>query len=880
MQTSSAQFFTKMGTLSENKPPLFTATADFNNDQLLDMVSITEDNNANPRLNFYVNTVQNGFNMEASLLYVPRLQSWRGLATDLNADTLIDLLVVGRNDALGMVVIEAYKNKDHLDFDHSSTTTVLSEIQQLELADLDNDGHKELLMTGKSKSLADTMVVYMQKQGKFVPVVASLGDALGAFALVDMNADALIDMVASKRMNGKWYNHVFTNKGGLKFTASEQRIDSLELSLVRPIRLGVDTRTDLIVAGKDALGVFSTKIYDKNEKGTFVLYSIIANEMKALSVADFDHDGQSDLLYTRPNNNGTMDLSIVLHHDQDRIVQQFTEKILDFQVGDFDNEGNPDVVLFTSSETVFYKNIATRNLPPLVPQRPTVASFNNKVFFEWKEVADDASAPNQMTYEMYLRQDQGGLVYSPESSIPSGYRKVFRMGSLGHNTSHMLKNLDQGQYAMAVQAIDNALLSNMSCLAPEVSGTQRSGFSPEAKVLVCGQVAIKQIEGCEGTPLALQAMGSEVTNWYSVNKGFLSAGNIVNYIIGAQVDTVVSSSTESCANSILYVVVPKSGVVDTTHVQVLACAHSEITLTSPIAGAQWHSVFQDKVYTTDKLTYTTSILRDTIYVSYSQDLCVNVPVYVINVIDTAPKLDSLELCMGQIIRLEPQDQWTEVVWYNSKGRALNTVGAPTPVHYYPSDLTDNFIVQKGLYKTCQTTDTIRLNLHARPDGHVSADRPAVYGPTSLLATGGTSYRWYPSDGLSAVDVPNPVAYPNVTTQYDVLISNEFGCQDTVRISVAAKGDVFIPNLFSPNGDGNNDMFKLHGHGISKLLFKIYDRQGTVLFEADELQEIWDGRHNGSLVDSGTYTWTIAGSFVDGEPLRFQGATAGNITIIY
>jgi gliding motility-associated-like protein len=96
-------------------------------------------------------------------------------------------------------------------------------------------------------------------------------------------------------------------------------------------------------------------------------------------------------------------------------------------------------------------------------------------------------------------------------------------------------------------------------------------------------------------------------------------------------------------------------------------------------------------------------------------------------------------------------------------------------------------------------------------------------------------------------------------------------------------DTFMPNLFTPNNDGVNDVFRIRSTGIQSVTLKVIDRQGVVVYETHDITEAtttgWDGTYRGKELPTGTYTWLITGSFSNGKDLTYKGKKSGNITLI-
>lgn len=95
--------------------------------------------------------------------------------------------------------------------------------------------------------------------------------------------------------------------------------------------------------------------------------------------------------------------------------------------------------------------------------------------------------------------------------------------------------------------------------------------------------------------------------------------------------------------------------------------------------------------------------------------------------------------------------------------------------------------------------------------------------------------------------------------------------------------VYIPNLFSPNGDGANDTFRVRANGVAEISLRIFNRWGELLFETTNVQQAtetgWDGTYKGKQQPLGSYVWQLMGRFSDGSPIDFEGKNSGNITLI-
>ena len=119
-----------------------------------------------------------------------------------------------------------------------------------------------------------------------------------------------------------------------------------------------------------------------------------------------------------------------------------------------------------------------------------------------------------------------------------------------------------------------------------------------------------------------------------------------------------------------------------------------------------------------------------------------------------------------------------------------------------------------------------------------------------------------------------------STQFYILVVDENGCtaSDLVTIFVRRERDVYIPNAFSPNGDGRNDVFMPFAApaAIKKInAFQVYNRWGEIMYEvydcpANDPVYGWDGTHRGQFMNAGPYVWTLEVTFFDDEVEFFKG----------
>lgn len=146
----------------------------------------------------------------------------------------------------------------------------------------------------------------------------------------------------------------------------------------------------------------------------------------------------------------------------------------------------------------------------------------------------------------------------------------------------------------------------------------------------------------------------------------------------------------------------------------------------------------------------------------------------------------------------------------------------------------------------------------------------------------TSLKWRPSTGLSCVTCATPVAAPKQTTAYTLEAVNDGGCisRDNLTLFVFCNNaNVFVPNTFSPNGDGNNDVFYPRGKGIFSIRsFKVFNRWGDIVFEqmnmqANETGKGWSGLHKGQPAPQDVYVYVMDVVCENNVILNYKGNVA-------
>jgi len=136
-----------------------------------------------------------------------------------------------------------------------------------------------------------------------------------------------------------------------------------------------------------------------------------------------------------------------------------------------------------------------------------------------------------------------------------------------------------------------------------------------------------------------------------------------------------------------------------------------------------------------------------------------------------------------------------------------------------------------------------------------------------------TYTWAPSVGLSNSSSAFPVASPEVTTKYKLTVTSVDGCNAEGEVTVKVIPNIKIPNTFTPNGDGVNDLWSIkYLNDYINSSVTVYNRNGSIVFYSKGYPKPWDGTFNGNALPAGVYFYVI--DLKDGSQIR-----SGDVTIL-
>ena len=176
---------------------------------------------------------------------------------------------------------------------------------------------------------------------------------------------------------------------------------------------------------------------------------------------------------------------------------------------------------------------------------------------------------------------------------------------------------------------------------------------------------------------------------------------------------------------------------------------------------------------------------------------------------------------------------------------------------FPIQNTDFKVIIENLFG-CKDTLEIFIEVSPIPIANAGFDFWMQYGdPINLNGiTNTNNFYWESSSWLSCSFCLNPQINPSEKTEYIFYVSDSIGCRNSDTVEVNIKGSIFVPNTFTPNNDGLNDVFEIVGDNIKSFELWIYNKWGEEIYYSSEILNYWDGKYKGKKCKIDSYIWVI------------------------
>jgi gliding motility-associated-like protein len=339
--------------------------------------------------------------------------------------------------------------------------------------------------------------------------------------------------------------------------------------------------------------------------------------------------------------------------------------------------------------------------------------------------------------------------------------------------------------------------------------------------------------------------------------------------------TVTGISTAGCSSSSnIAITVNPVPVITIVPGSITICPGDSISLSS--AGATTYAWMPPTGLNTTSGAFVTAnpLITTTYTVTGTTNGCTAENTITVNVntaLSVTVSPSSTVICTGSSTQLSASGAST-YSWSPSAGLSTS-IG---------SNVTANPVVTTvytvtGITGGCSGTSDVMVTVNPNPVVTVTPDSSSICAGTSVILTAGgaSTYSWTPTTGLNPTTGSIVTANPGIPTTYTVT-GTTAGCSgtDASVVSIIANGtQIFVPNVFTPNADGLNDLFHVVSISEPSIEGMIFNRWGEMLFKWNGKNNGWDGTYLGAKVPQGVYVYVITSTDECGQEFTKYGTVS-------
>ena len=482
----------------------------------------------------------------------------------------------------------------------------------------------------------------------------------------------------------------------------------------------------------------------------------------------------------------------------------------------------------------------------------------------------DGTCPNTTTATITINQQPAVVIADPAA--------VCAPNTVNLTTAAITTGSTTGlNYTYFTDAAGAAILSNPNAVSASgthyIKGTTTAGCSDVQPVnVVVDMIPAASISYNDGpycaTGTAIVTQTGYAGGTYSSTPGLFINATTGDIDLGmstpGQYTVVYTFTSGACTGSVNTIIsIGTPALVITNPEAVCAPGTVNITagaVTAGSAGNLTYSYYTDAAGTAPLLNSSAISVSNTYYIK-GIDVrgCPTLVEPVSVTIHPQPALslsaDKTLVCKWEEVNLSANSAGSTIVWENNHNGNSYTV--------YPAANTSYTAVATDALG-CKTTDHINISVRDFKAVLTATPDPVISGTTVTLTpsanTGFDVVGWLPAQYFLSqqANVQTLTITDSSKTFYTVLRSFN-GCLDTASVKVNVEDntkELFIPNAFTPNYDGRNDIFKVYGTSVKSIEMRIYNQWGNLLYETKDNNKGWDGTYKGKQQPVGIYLYTI------------------------
>lgn len=757
-------------------------------------------------------------------------------------------------------------------------------------SDLDGDGLQDIAIWSQVAS-GSSYIFFIKGDTTTVPLsltaVVTLGKDVNAFEILDYDHDNALDLVVST-INATMKTGVYINQGAFIFTQHEVIASPFEL--FKKADLDHDGKPEWIVSGEENGSGFFRILSQTDDFEWSVVHDSLTIQASSFEIVDVNYDGGFDLFITGKANDGGAIHQFMINKGA-LFFQPYLSGVIrgNTTSGDFTPDGKFDVVISGNESNGNLKSMrfessgigyAAVNLPELLNESmPFAADLNSdgQIDVDYQGIRLDSDTVNYIDYPAakellpfhhLIDQQFGDLDQDGDLDLLQVTNNVdLHIMIYENNTANVNSFPSRPDNGVAVPVFDRTFFywdPAVDDHTPVVSLTydlhiEGGKYYESSTFDLVNEKRFQSTHGNNGTP-----------NFRLIRN---KAKDNLTFAVQA-IDNSLHGGKICVGNSFT--------CVDVVSEPLRLCTSEAVTLTSA-PNALWFSFANGYIGKHNSYQFSAASTDTLFAYNPAQAGCAGLKLWTVEIQNDTTKTSTSDryACVGSTLSFEVESGWTNIEW---KSTIKGALGSGTVINYEVS-VPDTVMVTFSNGKGCviQRKTAIRIS---SPDLHVDDESYKIMKGSSvgLMASGGVSYEWTPPTGLNAINVPNPIASPLVSTVYTVTAFDSLGCDQSASVSVEVEEMPFIPNLFTPNADGKNDELKVYGlASVSNFSLTIFNREGAQVFKttnpAEATQRGWDGTRNGTLQPPGVYFWKVRGQLTSGQSLMLNGKSSGSIVLV-
>ncbi len=445
----------------------------------------------------------------------------------------------------------------------------------------------------------------------------------------------------------------------------------------------------------------------------------------------------------------------------------------------------------------------------------------------------------------------------------------YSIDGINFQANNIFTGLATGAYTVTIKDANNCINSTSVAIAG-TSGTTVTATSTPASC------------GTNNGTITASGSGGAPPYQYAVNGGVFQSGNFFTGLVTGNYILTIKDAN-NCTNTINITVGSSSNIAvnagndvricEGASVQLEATTNAPVYSWSPVTGLSNANILNPVA---------TPVFTTSYIITAVNGQCVKSDTVLVTVLPSPlPSAgNDITSCFGSSIQLNGSGG-SNYLWSPASGLSNARAANPVFIPSQPGVYTFTLSVTNAAGCTSKKLDTVIITIlppakvFAGNDTSVAVNQPLQLHAEDISSSGFNSYTWSPSLGLNNAFIKNPeLLLPGVGTyRYTVTAKTAAGCEasDDITIKVFIKPALYVPNAFTPNGDGRNDVLKVIPVGIKELkYFSIYNRFGELVFTTKNLSAGWDGVYKRQKQDPNTFVWIAEAIDFSGNIITGKG----------